>query len=120
MRAVLHRQVFGLLVGEAYRSVSWLLPIVVFGSGVFAAGQQLALTLLSDLRVNRLITPKVGSALAGIACYYVGSRWWGITGVVVAGVAFAIIHLVWIALASRNTVDAPATSIAEPQTVTAS
>ena len=120
LAAMLHRQVFGLLVGEAYRSVSWLLPIVVFGSGVFAAGQQLALTLLSDLRVNRLITPKVGSALAGIACYYVGSRWWGITGVVVAGVAFAIIHLVWIALASRNTVDAPATSIAEPQTVTAS
>lgn len=102
LAALLHRQVFSLLVGPAYRSLSFLLPLVVLGAGLFAAGQQLALTLLSDLRANRLIGPKIGSALVGIGCYYAGARWWGITGVVVAGIAFGVIHLVWIAIASRG------------------
>ena len=98
---LLHRQVFSLLVGEAYRSVSWLLPAVVFGAGLFAAGQQLALTLQSDMRVHRLLMPKIGSAVAGMGLYFGGSRWWGTPGVVIAGVLFSLLHLLWIALACR-------------------
>ncbi|MDB4916478.1 MAG: hypothetical protein JWM95_4122 [Gemmatimonadetes bacterium] len=111
---LLHRQIFRLLVGEAYRSVSWLLPAVVLGAGLFAAGQQLALTLQSDLQVKRLLGPKIGSAIAGVAFYFVGSRWWGMPGVVAAGVLFAAVHLLWIAHASRTASTAPPPAPAIP------
>lgn len=102
LAALLHRVIFAALVGESYRSVSWMLPAVVLGAGLFAAGQQLALTLQSDLRVERLVAPKIGSAVVGIILYFAGSRWGGMPGVVGAGVAFAAVHLAWVAVASRS------------------
>ena len=113
---LLYRPLFNVLIGEAYREVSWMLPVVVLSAGLFAAGQQLALTLQSDLRVDRLVVPKIGSSIVGIAGFFAGARWWGMPGVVWAGVLYAAVHLVWIALArAESTIQrvAPADVVAE-------
>lgn len=94
----LHRPVFRLLVAPAYRSVSWLLPGMVLAGGLFATGQLASLALMSTNNVVALIPLKIGTAIAGVLLSLVGAARWGITGVVLASIAFSLLYCVWTCL----------------------
>src|SRR5437660_149804 len=81
-----------------YREVSPLLPMMVLSGGLFAAGQIAVLSLLSGANSQRLITPKIGTALLGVLLNFGGAFWLGLSGVVYAGVAVSSIYLVWIVM----------------------
>jgi O-antigen/teichoic acid export membrane protein len=97
-----HRQIFNLLVAKEYSSVSSLLPWMILSGGIFAAGQTIALNLMSQMRTYAMVRVKIFTALFGILLNFVGAHWYGIAGVIFAGVAFSISYLVWMIVISTR------------------
>src|SRR5216117_2964606 len=85
-----------LFAAPVYREVSPLLTVTVLSGGLFAAGQIAVLSLLSGVNSQRLIAPKIGTALLGVLLNFGGAFWLGLRGVVYAGFAVSLIYLVWI------------------------
>ena len=97
-----HKQAFGFFVAQEYSSVSDLWPWVLLAGGVFAAGQTLALGIMSQMRTYTMAAAKILTALLGIGLNFVGAYTIGITGVVTATVVFTVAHLVWMAWLARR------------------
>lgn len=97
-----HPQIFHVLVAEEYASVSYLLPWMLLAGGIFASAQIVSLNLMSELRTRALIAPKVTTAALGVAANVAGAYFYGIPGIVAAGVLFSVSYLVWMALLSRS------------------
>lgn len=98
----LHERLFGLLVASEYRGSSHLLPWVVLAGGIFAAGQMLALKLMSEMKSSTMTTAKIVTALIGILLNVIGAALAGMQGVVGALVAFSGIYFVWMAVLARR------------------
>ena len=98
----IHEWIFRLLVGPEYRESSYLLPWVVLAGGVFAAGQMLALKLMSEMKSSSMTTAKIITALMGILFNVIGAAFAGMHGVVGALVAFSGIYFIWMATLSRR------------------
>jgi O-antigen/teichoic acid export membrane protein len=93
----LHEWIFQLLVAKKYHAVSNLLPWVVMAGGIFAAGQMLALKLMSEMKSAAMTSAKIVTAILGVGLnIYCASRF-GLSGVVVALVAFSGIYFFWMA-----------------------
>jgi O-antigen/teichoic acid export membrane protein len=92
---VLHSWLFSLLVAPEYRSVSPYMPWMILGAGAFAAGQIAALNLLIGNRSDRLIAPKVTTAIAGVLLNIAGGYYWGVEGVIAGGIIFSLLWLLW-------------------------
>lgn len=99
---VFHRQIFAIFVSEGYASVSSLLPWVVFSGGLFAAGQTMALELMSLMKTRAMVIVKIGTALLGVTLNFAGAYWYGTAGVVFASVLFSASYLVWMSILSRR------------------
>jgi O-antigen/teichoic acid export membrane protein len=97
-----HRQIFNVLVAKEYSSVSVLLPWMILSGGIFAAGQTIALNLMSLMRTDAMVRVKIFTALFGILLNFAGAYWYGIAGVIFAGVAFSISYLVWMIIISTR------------------
>lgn len=97
-----HAQIFRVLVAQEYKDVSYLLPWVVVAGGVFAAGQSLALNLMSQLRTRAMMKAKVVTALFGVALNFAGAYWYGMPGIVGAGILFAVSYFLWMAVLSKS------------------
>jgi O-antigen/teichoic acid export membrane protein len=93
---VLHGIVFTWLVASEYRTISWLLPGMVLAGGLFATGQLAGISLLSGTETRSLLAPKVVTAIVGVLLNIFGAAWWGIIGVVGAGVIFSAVYLLWV------------------------
>ena len=96
----LHNWIFQWLVAADYRGVSHLLPWMMLAGGIFAAGQMLALKMMSELKSTSLISVKVGTATLGVLFNLYGAFAAGVTGMVVAAVAFSVIYFLWMFLLS--------------------
>jgi O-antigen/teichoic acid export membrane protein len=96
-----HEWIFRLLVAESYQDLSHLLPWVMLSAGLFAAGQVLALDLMATMRTRELLLVKVSTSIFGTGCNFVGAWLYGITGVVVGLLTFAVVYLVAIALLTK-------------------
>lgn len=106
----MHEWLFRLLVATEYRDSSYLLPLVVLAGGVFAAGQLLALKLMSEMKSAAMTTAKIVTALIGVLLNVIGAKLAGMQGVVWALVAFSGIYFIWMAmLARRSSLQARAT-----------
>lgn len=88
--------VFRVFVASAYASVAYLLPWMILSGGLFATGQTAALTLLSSLESRMLMWPKVVTAVVGVGLHIAGAAFFGVVGVVAAGLVFAATYLIWI------------------------
>ena len=98
----LHEGLFGMLVAAEYRSSSHFLPWVVLAGGIFAAGQMLALKLMSEMKPSAMTTAKIVTALIGTLLNVIGAALAGLQGLVWAMLAFSGIYFMWLAvLATR-------------------
>jgi hypothetical protein len=98
----MHKWLFRLLVASEYREISYLLPWVVLAGGVFAAGQMLAMKLMSDMRSSAMTAAKITTALIGMLLNVAGAAFAGIEGVVGALIVFSGIYFVWMAMLGRQ------------------
>jgi len=98
----LHEWIFQIFVASEYRSVSHLLPWMTLAGGVFAAGQILALKLMSELDTQALLWPKILTSILGTLLSCFGGYVSGLNGIVVAVVVFASLHFLWLALLSQR------------------
>lgn len=93
----LHEWIFQLLVAAKYHAVSNLLPWVVLAGGVFAAGQMLALKLMSEMKSAAMTPAKIVTAILGVGLNIYGASRFGLSGVVFSLVAFSSIYFFWMA-----------------------
>jgi O-antigen/teichoic acid export membrane protein len=98
-----HEWIFSILVGPSYQSVSYLLPWMVLAGGSIAAGQALALKLMSEMKSSEMAYAKILTAIFCVVMNVLGALWYGMQGVVGALVIFSICYLVWMALLARRT-----------------
>jgi O-antigen/teichoic acid export membrane protein len=96
----LHEWLFEWLVAEEYRVASEYLPWMILAGGFFATGQMLSLKLMTEIRSNKLLHAKVGSAIVGIMANIIGAQLFGVTGVVIGLVVFAVVFLFWVVIAT--------------------
>ncbi len=103
-----HRQIFRIFVAGEYAAVSHLLPWMLLAGGIFAAGQAIALNLMSQMRTQAMMGAKIATALAGVALNFAGAYWLGTTGIVIAAVLFSVLYFAWMAaLSSRSPQQSP-------------
>jgi O-antigen/teichoic acid export membrane protein len=93
---VFHNEIFAFLAAPEYRSVSWLLPLLVLSGGLFSIGQVINMTFFVKTDTRILIYPKIVSAVFGVVLNYLGAYFYGLIGVALAGIVFPLMYLVWI------------------------
>lgn len=101
---LLHEWLFKILVAEEYQSFSYLLPWMVVAGGVFAAGQMLALKLMSEMKSSAMTTAKVVTAIIGVILNICGILFFGVAGLVAALVLFSAIYFIWMAWVAQRPV----------------
>jgi O-antigen/teichoic acid export membrane protein len=93
---VISKYIFQIFVGREYQSVYYLMPLMIIAGGFFVAGQMSTLFLTTRKQTSSLITPKVVTAMVGVALNLVGAILFGIAGIVYAQIIYSFIYLVWI------------------------
>lgn len=106
-----HAQIFLIFVAKEYGAVSYLLPWVILAGGVFAAGQTIALNLMSQMKTRTMMTAKIITALLGVTFNFAGAYWYGTTGIVIAGVSFSVSYFLWMVALSKKAGEAPTRTI---------
>jgi len=101
---LLHKQIFKTFVAADYASVSYLLPWLFLASGLFAAGQTIALNLQSQMKTNIMIRAKIITALIGITLNFVGAFYYGIVGIVIANFLSSTSYFLWMSILSSKTI----------------
>ncbi|MCI0653784.1 MAG: hypothetical protein L0Y39_04835 [Methylococcaceae bacterium] len=96
----LHEWIFRLLVATGYRGASHLLPWMVLAGGIFAAGQMLALKMMSELKATAILRAKISTAILGVLFNLYGASVAGVTGIAMAYVAFSTVYFLWMFLLS--------------------
>jgi O-antigen/teichoic acid export membrane protein len=92
----LNKWIFHLFVGIEYQKISYLLPWVVLAGGLFASGQIVSLNLMNELNTNKLIYPKLITALLGALINIIGAFYFGVIGVIGGLVFFSLLYFIWI------------------------
>lgn len=99
---LLHPLLFRILVAKEYAAVSYLLPWMIAAGGIFASGQTLASNLLAQMKTREMITAKIVTALVGVILNFVGAYWYGLIGIIYAGVLFSILYFLWMVMLVTN------------------
>lgn len=98
MLLAVHEQLFKLLVASTYWAKSYLLPWILLAGGLFSSAQMLASKLLSDRNLEGLKLAKIITSIIGVLFYLIGAKLAGLNGVVIALVAYSMLHMLWIAV----------------------
>jgi O-antigen/teichoic acid export membrane protein len=98
----LHPLIFRVFTAREYHAVSYLLPWILLAGGIFAAGQTIALNLMSRMKTYDMMAAKIGTAVLGVIFNFAGAYFYGTKGVVAAGIMFSIMYSVWMAMLSNR------------------
>jgi O-antigen/teichoic acid export membrane protein len=102
LAAAFSDQIFRVLAAPEYGPVSYLLPIMVIGSGLFAGGQVLSLVGMVNPDTTRLMAPKIGASVIGTLANVLAAWRYGVEGVVYASVLYGLLYLTWTAMVIRT------------------
>ena len=95
---IFHAQIFRVFVASEYAEISPLLPWMLLSGGIFAGGQAMTLSLMSQLKTRALLVCKITTALLGMGFNFVGALWWGLQGIVGASLLFSTLFTAWMAV----------------------
>ena len=85
-----HELLFKLLVSNEYREISIYFPLMIIAGGLSASGQLLSLKLMSDIKTNHLIFPKIGSSLIGFILSFYFAYYYDLIGVIIALILYSL------------------------------
>lgn len=97
-----HKYLYSLVVAEAYRESSYLLPWVALAGGLYACGQMLALKHMSELNSKKLLDIKIYTSLIAVSLNIYFSYKYGLNGIVFSIAFFSFINLLWMMYKSRK------------------
>lgn len=100
---IFHTQIFRILVAREYVVVSYLLPWMLLAGGIYAAGQTIALDLMSQMKTRAMVLAKIATSSLGVLFNFGGAYFLGLKGIAVAMVLSSILYSVWIATICRRT-----------------
>lgn len=100
--ALSERHLVSTLVTGKYREGLTYVPWMVLSSGLFAAGQTSALTIMVGTKTRLLFLPMATVASAGLILNFIGAYLLGIRGVVATTVLLGAGSFVWIFLLARR------------------
>ena len=83
-----------MLVGEAYRSVSYLWPYMILAGGLSVSSTGLIVSMFADNRTKAMIPLKFLTTVIIACCLLVGVRISGLTGIVYGLCVFSVIELI--------------------------
>ena len=89
-------------MGAQYQSISYLFPWILLAGGFFAAGQVVTMKVMSDMKTSSLIWPKLITSIIGVTFNFTGVFFGGLVGLVIAAIAFSILHFLWLFKVSQN------------------
>ena len=87
-----HDFFFSMLVGEAYRSVSYLWPYMILAGGISVSSTGLIVSMFADNRTKAMIPLKFVTTVIIVCCLLVGARMNGLIGVVYGLLVFSVIE----------------------------
>lgn len=102
LACLMHEWIFAWLVSPQYRSVSYLMPWMVLAGGLFAAGQMLALKLISDMQASIMTSAKIWTGVLGVSANFYAGSILGVPGVVGALVIVSGVYVIWMLLLARK------------------
>ncbi len=94
-----------LLVDSHYGSGFWAFPWILLSGGIYAVAQQLLLSVYSGTDTKVMIPVRALSAFLSCVFYMTGAFFWGFSGVVFGGLAFAVLFFiitVWVHVLRRS------------------
>ncbi len=100
-----HALIFDIFVAKEFGAISYLLPWMLLSSGLFSIGQLISSDIMSKLKTQALMLPKIVTALAGILFNLLGAYFYGLVGVVASIIVFSICYLLWMSLLSLKLSD---------------
>lgn len=93
-----HEFIFRHLVAAPYRGISGMMAIMVLSGGFCAAGQVISIALMTGKKTSRLLAPRIGTGVVGVLLMFVGAKYFGVPGVVWAGLASYLAYFVWVSI----------------------
>ena len=102
LAALMHTLIFEIAVAPNYRSLSWLLPVMVLAGGIHGTGEIIAIKLVSELRVKDMTMAKITTSLLGLGLNILGAWLAGPVGIAVAILLYSIISLISMAQLGRK------------------
>ena len=98
----MHDTFFRWTTAQDFWEVSFLLPLVCLGTGLFQLGQILSIVGLAFNKSQIYITPKVSIGVLAVGLNFALCRKFGITGVIMTLIIIGISYSVWTSLLVRR------------------
>lgn len=96
-----HNQIAALLLGESFRSYSWIFPWLIVGGGFYGVAQQLLLKFRAEMKTLELATIQLVFAFLALASYSLAAKYLNVHGVVYAVTALNALLLITAFLIAR-------------------
>jgi O-antigen/teichoic acid export membrane protein len=90
-----HRQIAILLLGEHFRSNSWIFPWMIMAGGFYGVAQQLLLKLRAEMKTLKLAVIQLVFALMAVVFYSLAAKFFAVDGVVYAVTALNALLLIF-------------------------